>query len=113
MRYEQDTLALLHTAHAKAKELGHSYVGSIHLLLAMLVQRGGTGQLLRGFGMESAVVQDMAALLYGKGTADLPLPQGLTDRTGRVLQAAALEAKGLKIEEVNRANDWVGLVIKG
>ena len=92
MRYELESLELIHTAHAKARELGHSYVGSVHLLLAMLAQRGGTGQLLRGFGMESAVVQDMAALLYGKGTADLPLPQGLSMDARQVLRGAGKEA---------------------
>lgn len=92
MRYEPESLELIHTAHAKAKELGHSYVGSIHLLLAMLVQRGETGQLLRGFGMESTVVQDMAALLYGKGAADLPLPQGLSTDARQILRGAGKEA---------------------
>ena len=92
MRYEPETQELIHAAHAKARELGHSYVGSIHLLLAMVVQRGSAGQLLRGFGMESAVMQDMAALLYGKGTADLPLPQGLSADARQILQGAGKEA---------------------
>ena len=92
MRYEPESLELIHTAHAKAKELGHSYVGSIHLLLAMLTQRGGAGQLLRAFGVEAAVVQDMAALLYGKGVADLPLPQGLSVDARQILRGAGKEA---------------------
>ena len=92
MRYEPESLELIHTAHAKAKELGHSYVGSVHLLLAMLNQRGGAGQLLRAFGVEAAVVQDMAALLYGKGVADLPLPQGLSMDARQILRGAGKEA---------------------
>ena len=92
MRYEQQSLELIHTAHRKAKELGHSYVGSIHLLMAMLAQGGSTGQLLRGFGIKSAVIQDLVVLFYGKGTADIPLPQGLSTDARQILQGAGREA---------------------
>ena len=92
MRYEPESMDLIQMAHTKARELGHSYVGSIHLLLAMLMQRGGTGQLLRGFGMEATVMEDMAMLLYGKGTAQLPLPQGFSADARQILQRAGTEA---------------------
>ena len=46
MRYEQETLELIHTAHRKAKALGHSYVGSIHLLMALASHSGTAGQIL-------------------------------------------------------------------
>ena len=96
MRYEPDSMELLQTAYKKAGELGHSYVGSIHLLLALINYRGNAGQILRGIGLKAAVVQDMALLLYGKGTARLPLPQGLSGDAKKVLSGAAKEARDQK-----------------
>ena len=93
MRYEQESLDLIDAAGKKAKEMGHSYVGSIHLLLAMLGQGGNTGQILRGIGLDASVTQDMAALLYGKGTACLPLPQGLSSDAKQILRGAAKEVR--------------------
>ena len=46
MRYHPQTQELIRQAARKARELGHSYVGSAHLLLALAEQPGATGQLL-------------------------------------------------------------------
>ena len=93
MRYEPESLDLITTAHKKAKELGHSYVGSAHLLLALADQHGATGQILRGFGLNKVATEDMAVLFYGKGSAKLPLPQGFSPEAKRILRGAAREAQ--------------------
>ena len=93
MRYEQESLDLINTAAGKARELGHSYVGSIHLLLALSAYRGNAGQILRGIGLDVSVTEDMAVLFYGKGTAQLPLPQGLSGDARQILRGAAKEVR--------------------
>ena len=100
MRYEPESLELINTAGKMARDLGHSYVGSIHLLLAMVSQRGKVGQILRGFGMDAATTHDWAALLYGKGTAQLPLPQGLSAGAKQILRGAAREARNRKRSQI-------------
>ena len=92
LRYEQTSLDLIHKAGRKAKELGHSYVGSIHLLLAITSGRNAAGQLLRDAGVEAELTADMAALFYGKGSGKLPLPQGMSDGMIEILRGAAQEA---------------------
>ena len=92
MRYDSQSTELIRTAARKAKELGHSYVGSAHLLLAMAEEQGCAGHMLRAFGLNAAVTQDMAALFYGKGTPQLPLPQGMSRNFRQILQGAAKEA---------------------
>ena len=62
MRYEQETVGLIHAAHQKAKALGHSYVGSIHLLMALASYGGAAGQILRGSGLDADLTQNLAAL---------------------------------------------------
>jgi len=96
MRYEQITVELIRRAYRKAGELGHSYVGSIHLLLAMMTCKADAGQILRGTGLKASVVEDMALLLYGKGTAQLPMPQGLSGDAKQILTGAAKEARNQK-----------------
>ena len=72
-RYISGGLRLLLTAELichsgqKARELGHSYVGSVHLLLAMLTSRGTAGELLRGTGMDPGLTEKMAVVLCGTG----------------------------------------------
>ena len=47
MRYHMQTEMLLRRSAGKARSLGHSYVGSVHLLLAMAEESGGMGLVLR------------------------------------------------------------------
>ncbi len=99
MRLESEAAELICEAGRAARELGHSYVGSAHLLLAMIRMRGGPGQILRAFGLDAGLTEDMTALLYGKGSA-LPLPQGLTAEVRQILRGAAREAGALRSRQV-------------
>ena len=63
-------------------------MGSVHLLLAMARQRGCAGQILRAFGVDVSVAEDMTVLLYGRGAPMLPLPQGLTEAARRIFTGA-------------------------
>ena len=94
MRYHMLTSELICASGQKARALGHCYVGTIHILLALLDQPGEIGTLLRLLGMEPEVVSAMAQLLYGAGTPDLPLPQGFTAKAREIFRLAAREARG-------------------
>ena len=100
MRYHMLTSELIQQAGQKAKSLGHSYVGSAHLLLVMAREPGGTGQVLRMLGVDPDLTEAMAQLLYGAGTPDLPLPQGLTKEAKTLLRRAAQEAKQQNSREI-------------
>ena len=100
MRYQAITEELIHSAAQKARALGHSYVGSEHLLLAMTELPGGMGLVLRQLGVEPMAAQAMAQLLYGVGTPNLPLPQGLTGEARELLRTAAQEARHSRCRRV-------------
>ena len=100
MRYHALTVDLLQAAARKARDLGHSYVGSAHFLLAMTREPGGMGLVLRQLGVDPELTEAMAQLLYGAGTPDLPLPQGLTEDARELLFLAAREAKRQKEREI-------------
>lgn len=93
MRYDTTTQELIRRSGQIARELGHSYVGSAHLLLAMAREPVGAGMVLRQAGIDPDLAEAMARLLYGAGTPDLPLPQGLTREAKAVLRTAAGEAR--------------------
>lgn len=100
MQYGRDAQELISAAGGKARAMGHSYVGSVHLLLALAQERKITGQLLRGAGFDWQLGQSMTAVLYGVGTPDLPLPQGFSNQARRILRGAGQEARYLGSRQV-------------
>ncbi len=100
MRYHTLTTDMILRAGQKARDLGHSYVGSVHLLLAMTQEPGNTGQILRLMGVDPGLTEAMTQMLYGAGTPDLPLPQGLTREARGILRTAAREAKQQNAREI-------------
>ena len=94
MQYESETRKMILSAGEWARRLGHSYVGTEHLLLALVEAPGWPGQVLHGAGADREVALRAASVLYGTGTENLPLPQGLTASARRVLRGARVEAKG-------------------
>ena len=93
MRYGAQVGELIRRSGGEARLLGHSYVGSVHLLLALCQEPGGSAQLLRGLGVEPRFLRELTMLLYGFGRPEMPLPQGLSREARRILCLAAREAK--------------------
>ena len=96
MRYHVLTEKLLRDSCRKARELGHSWVGPVHFLLALSREPGPAGQVLRLLGMDPDLTENMARLLYGFSEGELPLPQGLTPEAEQLLRQAAGEARQQK-----------------
>ena len=93
MRYHRLTEEIIQSSGQSARGLGHSYVGSAHLLLGLLEASSGVGVLLRGLGLSGETLRAMTVLLYGGGTPELPLPQGFTKEARRILRDSAREAR--------------------
>ena len=93
MRYTGQSRELICLAAESARRLGHSCVGSPHLLIAMAQQRQQTGLLLRGSGLDAQRLGSFAAAMWGSGAPDLPLPQGFSPQARRILRQAGREAR--------------------
>jgi ATP-dependent Clp protease ATP-binding subunit ClpC len=100
MRFDEEALELICRCGNCARSLGHSYVGTAHLLLALLKQPGWPGRLLEAEGLDHDLVERVVGVLYGTGNAAMPLPQGLTAAARRTLQTAAREAIALETNRI-------------
>jgi ATP-dependent Clp protease ATP-binding subunit ClpC len=69
-------------------QLGHEYIGTEHILLALIREGGGAAQLLAGAGVDlDRARQQVVELLYGHreaGPAAAPPPAAAGDITGRL-----------------------------
>ena len=110
MRYALEASNLILSAAEQARQFGHSYVGSEHLLLAMLRCSGWPSQILRSCGADPELIQRLVPLLYGSGTSQLPLHQGFTSSARKILRAAAAEARQQGQSMVNSMHILLALV---
>ena len=79
-------------AAQEARALGHSYVGTVHLVIALSRGSGFGGLLLRSRGGDPELLRRLTRTLWGSGTGNLPLRQGMTAQLRRVLRDAGKEA---------------------
>ncbi len=113
MRYDSEATQLILSAAKQARSMGHSYVGSEHLLLALAEMPGWPQQMLRYAGVDAELTGRAASVLYGMGVPDLPLPQGLTATARRVLHDARTEAKYFGHKKVSCAHILLSLLRAG
>ena len=92
MRYSTQTQSVLQASAQLARTMGHGYVGSAHLLIALSQGTDAVAATLRNAGIDPKLTGQMARLLYGSGTPGLPLPQGFSEQMRRILRGAGREA---------------------
>ncbi|MBE6687083.1 MAG: ATP-dependent Clp protease ATP-binding subunit [Ruminococcaceae bacterium] len=73
-----------------AREMGHTYIGSEHLLLALISEsQGVAGKLLEHNGVDFEAVKEMIVEISGKGSASNVTPNDMTPRTKRIIESSA------------------------
>lgn len=92
MQYDIHASRILRSSAAYARQLGHSFVGSAHLLLSLAYTPGAMSMVLRGFGLDGPLLEKTMALLWGTGSRNAPLRQGFSRGAKQVLRKAATEA---------------------
>ena len=92
MHLSVESKRLILSAARRARQYGHSFVGSDHLLLAMCSSTCRAGFMLRGAGVEPAAVEKLVLFQWGVGGKNLPLYQGFSGDVARILRGASREA---------------------
>ena len=98
MRYSTDARAMITSAAWSARAMGHSFVGTAHLLLALTNAPGFPGQLLRSCGADPSLVSNLTAAYYGLGVRGFV--QGFTPDARAVFAGARREAEATSCRQV-------------
>ena len=100
MQYDIPASQILRSSAGYARELGHSFVGSAHLLLALADMPGAMSVVLHSFGLDGDFLRKGMALLWGTGSSNLPLRQGFSPGARQVLRRAAAEAQSQGMRQI-------------
>ncbi len=79
----------LNFAKETAEELGHTYIGSEHLLSGLLKSRGGVAcKILETRGLSNRLVTEKLREVSGKGTKTVLSPDDMTPKARKIISAS-------------------------
>ena len=101
-RFTPNAREVLGNAQKEAREMGHNYIGTEHILLGILsVNESTAKQLLTDHKVDADSVRKHILRLVGKGDFNFNDAFGLTPRTKNVIELSIREARSL-------SHDYVG-----
>ena len=110
-RFTSTALGAIRLAQSNATQLGHSYIGSEHLLLGLSYQEySPAGRLLSEHGLRSSTLRAAVAVMVGTGSPMQPLHQGLTANCCLAIQSATAESRRLNQPAVSAEHLLFGLL---
>ncbi len=110
-RFTSTALSAIRLARDHAARLGHSYVGSEHLLLALAGQEFSPASCaLRRSGAGASVLEAAIAQRVGVGVPVRSLQQGLTPSCCQAIQSAVGESRRLGQRLINSEHLLLGLL---
>ena len=109
-RFTERAKSAIEKAQEAAEELGHSYVGSEHLLLGLIREGGGQGaKLLRENGLTDSLITGLVEKYVGRGAPGASV-QGLSPRAKRIIELAIGDAGRLGHNFVGTEHLLMGLL---
>ena len=86
----------LNVALSSASDLGHSYIGSEHLLLGLIsTPDSAAAKILLGRGVKLEGVKKTIIEISGIGSPDIVSPSDMTPRTKKIIEGSAYESMKL------------------
>ena len=105
--------SVLEKAYEAAREMGHGYIGSEHLVIGLLKTGGdGAAQLLEKKGVFAEAVAERLKGRIGSGDPEL-LPLGMTPHCRRILELSGVEAAGLGQKKIGSEHLLLGILRHG
>ena len=109
-RFTERARMAIEKAQLSAGALGHSYVGTEHLLLGILREGEGLGaRVLRESGFDESMTEELLIRAVGRGAPGMPV-QGLTPRAKRIIELAVADANRLGHSYVGTEHLLMGIL---
>ena len=109
--FTTSALDVLRLAQQNACALGHSYVGSEHLLLALARQsHTPAGQVLNSRGLSASTLLEIISRQFGTGRPGSAPAQGLTPRCRKIIEYAAMESSRMGHKSISAEHLLLGLL---
>ena len=97
IRFTQKAQNVLNNALAYARELGHTYIGSEHILLGLVGERESVAaNLLSARGADFEKIRAAVIEVAGEGTPGNVSAADMTPRTKHIIEASSMEALQLR-----------------
>ena len=110
-RFTENAKSVLNKAQENAEEMGHVYVGTEHILLALAQESdSAASRVLRDSGLDTQMISELIERRFGKGARGEIPPQGLTPRAKRVIELAVAEANRLGHSYVGTEHMLMGIL---
>ena len=110
LNFTKDCREALRLAQLAARELGHGYVGSEHLLLGLAAGEGAAARLMREAGATEKQLRDCLIRCVGEGIRGSDPAQGLTLHARGAVEEAARSAGELESAAVDTVHLLLGLL---
>ena len=109
-KFTEKAEASIEQARLAACSMGHSYVGTEHLLLGIIKEGAGLGaRILREKGLSEKKLRDIILASAGSGAPGAPT-QGLTRHAWNAIEKAALDASALGHSYVGTEHLLMGIL---
>jgi len=112
-RFSERSAQVFVEAQNEAKEMGHSYVGTEHILLAILKQDLPVVEALAEMGITYARTKNEVISMVGMGMRGFASSPQMTPRAKRVIELAYEEAKYLGSDKIHPEHILLGIIREG
>lgn len=113
-KFSERSAEVFVNAQEEAKELGHSYVGTEHILLAILkLNDNGLRTILENHGINYSKIRNEIISIVGMGMRGFIMSPQMTPRAKRVTELAYEEAKRLGEEKIEPEHLLLGILREG
>jgi hypothetical protein len=105
---------VLNLAPAEAARLQHNYIGTEHLLLALIREGGGAGiSVLRNLGVDPERVRGAVEFIITRGERVVLGELALTPRSKKVINLSANEARRFRRDYIGTEHLLLGMIAEG
>ncbi len=112
-RFTQRARRVLSLAHQEAERMRHSYIGTEHLLLGLILEEGGiAGRVLRELGVDAKRTRELILRISGQGQTPSDKLE-LTTGTQNVLEKAIEEAHRMGLNYIGTEHLLLGIISHG